>query len=240
MESYDCRSEMCLQGDDSKVEKIIIVGCGQHANVVLYNLEMQGKYEALGYLDSDVSKVGLQYNGLRVLDNYTLDNIADLRAKYKTDKFFIGFGNMRYRQTVYEEFANVGWEPINIFHPDAIISKHAQIGKGVLIEAGCLITPNPIIGNNVVVNTGSQVNHDNFIEDHVYIASGVVLSGGVTIKENSLIDDGAIITLGRSVGRNCIIGAGSVVTKDIPDNTVAYGIPAKVVRDNHYGQKSPD
>ncbi len=229
------RSKMCLQGDDNKVEKVVIVGCGQHANVVLYNLEMQGKYEALGYFDSDASKVGLEYNGLQVIDNYTSNNIEDLKEKYKTHKFFIGFGNMKHRKSVYEEFVRAGWEPINVFHPDAIISRHSRIGRGVLIEAGCLITPNPIIGDNVVVNTGSQVNHDNTIEDHVYIASGVVLSGGVTIKENSLIDDGAIITLGRSVGRNCIIGAGSVVTKDIPDNTVAYGIPANVVRDNHYG-----
>lgn len=221
------------QGCDDVMEKIIIIGCGQHANVVLYNLEMQGKYEALGYLDSDENKVGLEYNGLKVLDRYTSDNLDELKAKYNTNKFFIGFGNMKYRKAVYEAFVNAGWEPINIFHPDAIISRHSQIGRGVLIEAGCLVTPNPVIGNNVVVNTGSQVNHDNIIGNHVYIASGVVISGGVTIEENSLIDDGVIITLGKKVGSNCIIGAGSVVTKDIPSNVIAYGVPARVIRDNN-------
>jgi len=214
------------------VEQIIIIGCGQHAGVVLYNLETQGKYEALGYFDSDESKVGLERNGLRVLDSYTSHDMEVLKTKYGTDKFFVGFGNMKHRKVVYEKFVSAGWEPINIFHPGAVISKHAQIGKGVLIEAGCLITSNPIIGNNVVVNTGSQVNHDNIVGDHVYIASGVILSGGVTIEGNSLIDDGVVITLGTKVGANCIIGAGSVVTKDIPDNTVAYGIPARVVRGN--------
>ena len=70
------------------------------------------------------------------------------------------------------------------------------------------------------------------MEDHVYIASGVILSGGVKIRENTLLDDGVVITLGREVGENCIIGAGAVVTKDIDKNSIAYGVPAKVVRKN--------
>jgi len=36
----------------------------------------------------------------------------------------------------------------------------------------------------------------------------------------------------KKIGANCIIGAGSVVTKDIPDNKIAYGIPCKIIRDN--------
>ena len=68
--------------------------------------------------------------------------------------------------------------------------------------------------------------------DHVYIASGVILSGGVTIEENTLIDDGVIISLGKKIGKCCIIGAGGVVTKDIPNNSIAYGNPARIIRNN--------
>lgn len=215
------------------MEKIIIIGCGQHANVVLYNIKSQGKYEVLGFFDSNCDKVGAEIHGLKVLECYKKCDLKELIHKYKTNKFFIGFGNMKYRKHVYEEFVNAGWEAVNIYHPDAVISQEAKIGKGVLIEAGCLITPNPIIGDNVVVNTGSQVNHDNIIGSHVYIASGVVLSGGVTIEENTLIDDGVIVTLGRRIGANCIIGAGSIVTKNFEDNVVVYGTPAKVIRSNN-------
>lgn len=214
------------------MEKIVIVGCGQHANVVLYNMKSQGKYKALGFFDSDPNKVGKEFHGLKVLECYKECDLKDLIDKYETNKFFIGFGNMKYRKLVYEEFVNAGWEAVNIYHPDAIISEESKIGSGVLIEAGCLVTPNPIIGDNVVINTGSQVNHDNIIKDHVYIASGVILSGGVIVEENTLIDDGVIVTLGRKIGKNCIIGAGSIVTKDIEDNVVAYGTPAKVIRNN--------
>lgn len=215
------------------MEKIIIVGCGQQANVVLYNMKSQRKYEALGFFDSNYEKVGNEYYGLKVSECYKECNLKDLIDRYNTNKFFIGFGDMKYRKLVYEEFVNSGWEAVNIYHPSAVISNEAKIGKGVLIEAGCLITPNPIIGDNVVVNTGSQVNHDNIIGDHVYMASGIVLSGGVVIRENTLIDDGVIVALGKTIGSNCIIGAGSVVTKNIEDNVIAYGNPAKVIRSNY-------
>lgn len=212
------------------MERIVLVGSGQHARVVLYNMREQGKYDVACFLDSDSSKTGTIYEGYEVAGTY--EDLDKIEKKYHTKKFFIAFGAMKYRKRVFDYFVTHGWEPVNIFHPDAVISPDAKIGKGVLIECGCLVTPNPIIGDNVVVNTGSQVNHDNIVEDNVYIASGVILSGGVTIRENTLLDDGVIVTLGRSVGRNCIIGAGAIVTKDIPDSVVAYGSPAKVVRDN--------
>ena len=213
-------------------EKIIIIGAGQHARVVLYNIEEQDKYDVIGFLDSNDSRIGDFFEGKKILGNYQKEDLRKLSENIGTNKFFIGFGNMKYRKKVFEYFINKGWEAVNIIHPNAVISKKAKLGRGILIECGCLITPNPIIGDNVVINTGSQVNHDNIIENHVYIASGVVLSGGIKIGENTLLDDGVIITLGCSVGENSLIGAGGVVTKNIPAGVVAYGNPCKVIRDN--------
>ena len=216
-----------------KKEKIVIIGAGQHARVVLYNIEEQNKYEVIGYLDSDDNRIGDIFEGKKILGNYQKENLKEFSKKIGTNKFFIGFGNMKYRKKVFDYFINNGWEAVNIIHPNAVVSKNARLGKGILIECGCLITPNPVIGDNVVVNTGSQVNHDNIIEDNVYIASGVILSGGIKIGENTLLDDGVIVTLGCSVGKNSLIGAGAVVTKNIPDEVVAYGSPCKVIRENN-------
>lgn len=211
-------------------EKIVLIGSGQHARVVMYNMEAQGKYDVACFLDSDAAKVGQLYEGYPIAGTY--EDADRIKTEYGTNKFFIAFGNMKYRKAVFELFVEKGWEPVNIIHPDAVVSPGAKIGKGVLIECGCLITPNPVIGDNVVVNTGSQVNHDNIVENHVYMASGIVLSGGVRIGENSLIDDGVVVTLGMKVGKNCIVGAGAVVTHEIEDGCVAYGVPAKVIRKN--------
>ena len=214
-------------------EKIVIIGAGQHARVVLYNVEEQNKYEVIGFLDSDDNRIGKIFEGKEILGNYQKENLKEFSKKIGTNKFFIGFGNMKYRKKVFDYFINNGWEAVNIIHPNAVVSKNARLGKGILIECGCLVTPTPVIGDNVVVNTGSQVNHDNIIENNVYIASGVILSGGIKIGENTLLDDGVIVTLGCSVGKNSLIGAGAVVTKNIPDEVVAYGSPCKVIRENN-------
>ncbi|MDY6037701.1 MAG: NeuD/PglB/VioB family sugar acetyltransferase [Eubacterium sp.] len=211
-------------------EKIILVGTGQHFNVVLYNLREQGKYEVACAIDANASNRGKTLNGVYVEEIY--ENLEELKRKYGTNKFFISFGSMKYRREVYKRFVSMGWESVNIIHPDAVVSPEAKLGKGILIECGCLVTPNPLIGDNVVINTGSQVNHDNIVESHVYIASGVILSGGVTIKENTLLDDGVIVTLGTTVGADSIIGAGAVVTKNTSDKMVVYGNPAKEIRVN--------
>ena len=217
-----------------KKKRVILVGAGQHCNVVMYNIASEGKYEVACIAEVDETKWGQKVNGVKVVPfvNFSIEAMKKIEQEYQTNLFFISFGAMRWRKKVFEFLSQNGWEAVTIIHPDAVVSPTAKIGKGVLIECGCLITPSPIIGDNVVVNTGSQVNHDNIVEDHVYMASGVILSGGVTIGSNTLLDDGVIVTLGTKVGKNSLIGAGAVVTKDIPDGVVAYGNPCKVIREN--------
>ena len=216
------------------MEKIFLIGAGQQCGVVMYNIREQNRYEVVCIAEVDKSKAGSTIEGIIVepFEDFNKNAMTYLEDKYGTNKFFISFGNMKTRKKVYEYLISHGWESVNIIHPDAVVSPSAKIGKGVLIESGCLVTPSPVIGDNVVINTGSQVNHDNIIESHVYIASGVILSGGVEIGENTLLDDGVIITLGKKVGKNSLIGAGSVVTKNIPDNVIAYGSPCRVIREN--------
>ncbi|MBW1726284.1 MAG: acyltransferase [Deltaproteobacteria bacterium] len=77
------------------------------------------------------------------------------------------------------------------------------------------------------------------IGDYVQVASHCAIysystidnkKGKVIIKENAKIGSHCVIFPGITIGKNAIIGAGAVVTKDVPDNAVAIGIPAKVVR----------
>ena len=216
-------------------QRLILVGSGQHCNVVIYNIKCQDKYDIACICDMNPENAGKTIAGYPI-EYWKNDSIECMRAienKYDTNLFFIAFGNMKTRKSVFEFCTANGWKSVNIIHPNAVVSSSAKLGKGILIEAGCLITPSPVIGNNVVVNTGSQVNHDNIIEDHVYMASGVVLSGGVRIGENTLLDDGVIVTLGKEVGKNSLIGAGAVVTKNIPANVIAYGSPCKKVSENN-------
>lgn len=96
-----------------------------------------------------------------------------------------------------------------------------RIGHHVLIGPNVTIAPpvHPLLAKERNIRTDSNGKRHLYeyakpitIGDNVWIASNVVVSGGVTI------------------GDNCVIGAGSIVTKDIPANTVAVGSPCRVIR----------
>ena len=77
-------------------------------------------------------------------------------------------------------------------------------------DCGCRMT----IGKNVTINKGATI----------------LSPGKVVIEENAWIGIGAIICPGVTIGRNAVVAAGAVVTKDVPDNVVVAGVPAKIIK----------
>ena len=97
------------------------------------------------------------------------------------------------------------------------------------------------LGINTDIGAFSYINakYKVVIEDEVQIGSHCSIysvstidnsSGKVVLKNNCRIGSHSTILPGVSIGKNSIIGAHSLVNKDIPDNVVAFGVPAKIVR----------
>jgi acetyltransferase-like isoleucine patch superfamily enzyme len=93
------------------------------------------------------------------------------------------------------------------------------------------VNPNATLGENVIVNTCASVDHDCVVGNTVHLSPGARLAGTVQIGDESWIGLGAVVLEGRSVGQRTLVGAGSVVTRSLASNIVAYGAPAKVIRD---------
>jgi len=122
-------------------------------------------------------------------------------------------------------------ESTSLFPPLHInYGKHTQIGKNVFINFDCIF-----------LDLGGII-----IEDKVLIAPKVSLlseghpfepaeraalkTAGIRIKENAWIGAGATILQGVTIGENAIVAAGAVVTRDVPDNVMVAGIPAKYIQ----------
>ena len=87
------------------------------------------------------------------------------------------------------------------------------------------------IGNNVTITRGvSFVNHDGGVSLFRNEIPGLNVYGKIKIGDNVFIGINSIIMAGITIGNNVVIGAGSIVNRDIPDNVVVAGTPAKVIK----------
>src|SRR5262245_35468723 len=210
--------------------KVIGLGAGGHAKVVIDILQSAGKCELVGLLDSSSSLRGKSIMGVPVLGGD--DMLPELRGQGITHAF-IGVGSIgdtRPRQQLYKRLRQYGFEVVNAIHPQAVVSPSVKLRQGVTIMAGCVLNAHARLGANVVVNTGSIVEHDCVIGDHAFLGPGVSLGGAVDIGTGAHVGIGATILQNLRIGKDVIVGAGAVVLENVPDKMVVVGVPAHVLK----------
>ncbi|KLV03717.1 galactoside O-acetyltransferase [Photobacterium aquae] len=107
-----------------------------------------------------------------------------------------------------------------------------KVGSGFYANHGCTILDcAPItIGNNCLLAPGVVIATAGHPLDPVERASGEEFAKAITIGNNVWLGANVTVCPGVTIGDNVVVGAGSVVTKDLPPNTVCVGVPAKAVR----------
>jgi len=117
-----------------------------------------------------------------------------------------------------------------LVHPAAAVSQLCTIGLCLMIGPMSTVTTGCRLGDFVRINRCASIGHDTHIGPYTNIGPGVTVCGHCRIGSNSFIGAGSTVKDHIAIGANVLIGAGSVVTRDIQDNVVAYGNPARVVR----------
>ena len=146
------------------------------------------------------------------------------------DEFILGIGDNRIRQKMAGLILSKKKAILNVFHPSSIISNYATFGTGNFIAANVTVNALAKIADNCILNTACIVEHECVISSGVHIAPGTILAGNVTIGENSFIGANSVVKQGIKIGNGVTVGAGSVVIKDIPDNEIWVGNPAKKLK----------
>jgi len=186
-------------------------------------------WTVVGFFDDDLSRKGEEVMGYTVLGG-----LDELNVWKEELALVVAVGNPEIRKKLAAGITNQKITFPKLIHPTAVLDdpESIVIGQGVVITAGCVLTTNIAIGDYCLFNLNTTCGHGVKIGDFSAIMPGVNIAGEVTIEENVFIGSGANILNGRKIGAGSFIGAGSVVNKDIPPNSTAVGVPARVIKTN--------
>lgn len=142
--------------------------------------------------------------------------------------FALGVGNPGARLILYNKLSGIGGTMISLISSKAIISPFENnISQGVTILANVVIESENQIAEGTLIHVGALVSHECRIGRFCEISPAAQLLGNVTVGDQCSIGAGAVILPKIRLGNNVTVGAGAVVTKDVEDNCVVAGVPAK-------------
>ncbi len=218
------------------MKNIVVIGASGHAKVIIDIIEQQNEYQIVGLIDS-FKAIGETVYTYKVLG--TERDLPGLITQHELYGGIIAIGDNWTRMNMYMEMTAIApnFTFIKAIHPSAIIGKNVRVGSGTCIMAGVIINSDASIGKQCIINTKSSVGHDVVIKNFASVAPGVSIGGDVKIGKCSAISIGANIVEKVEIGKHTVIGAGALVNKSIKSNKVAYGIPAKAIKNRTLHEK---
>ena len=161
---------------------------------------------------------------------------VDEVAKFaRTHLVVAGLGTThRHRFTAQAE--GLGFEFATVIHPAARVSSTSRLAPGCFVNAGAVVAAKARLGAHVIVNRGATIGHHTEVSNFCTIAPGTNIGGLCLVGPRAWIGIGATVIDRIRVGEGCVIGAGAVVTRDVPDRVLAFGVPAKVVKEGIEGR----
>lgn len=199
-------------------KKIIVLGLGDNFRVL--EKELVKRYNISLIIDKNFTgKFYFSNNKYipvekKIPDKYKnkklsiLITIADINTRFKNVKFL----KLKFKNAKFISF---------ISNKAKIIGK-SKINDGSIIFPYTLINSNSVIGEFVIINNSCHIQHDNCISNFVNINPKVVTGGNVFIGKKTTIGINSTLRNNINIGENSFVGMGSIISEDIPKNTMIY------------------
>ena len=174
--------------------------------------------------DGDVPEI---INGIKV------HQYEEAKKQFSSElEIVLAIGEPIIRKRILNTIRNDGIRTPTLIHPDVYIPETTEIGTGVIIQYGCFISCNVKIEDYVFIQPQVNVGHDDVLMEGCMLSGFVNLGGVVTVGKYTYIGLSSCVKQGIRIGNFSIISMGSVVYKDIPDEMIAVGNPARPMKKN--------
>ena len=224
-----------------KKEKIIFWG-GKFNTKILINTILQKSFDENFLKKKNFIISAIIDPTLKKLDFKTkaplVNNKSNLKKYINKSKYFVvGIGGQhgKARYLISKELIKKKLKPINIVSNYSFIDKSSILGEGNQIMPNVVIHCFSSVGDFCVFNTSSTIDHDCKIGNGVHVMGGAYIGGNVKIEDYATIGSNATIFPNIKIKKGAFVGAGSVVKKDVSENQIVVGNPAKYLKKNkHY------
>ncbi len=169
------------------------------------------------------------------LDNYqSVICFKELREKYggKDIEIVVAVGEPRIRRLLRERLQSEGYQMPVLVHPSANVATTSELGAGSIVCYNSFVSCGTAVGENVLIQPLAVVGHDSRIGNDSVISSFASIGGGCSIGDETFIGMSVPVKEKSRIGCRTIIGIGSAVFKDVPDNVIVLGNPARVLKEN--------
>ena len=209
--------------------QLVIIGAGGHA-VSVANIALSAGFVIHSFVDSNKA-------GQTLLEVKIIKSIADV-GDVNQYSFALAIGDNAIRLKVYDEIvASFGQLKFPaLIHSSAVVSEFSKVDIGTVVMPKAVVGPNSTVEKFCLINTQASIDHDCHMRDFSSLAPGAITGGNVEIGTRSAISIGATLKHGIKIGKDVVVGANSYVNRDISDNAIAYGTPARIIRTRRIGE----
>jgi acetyltransferase EpsM len=214
-------------------KKILILGGIGNGSVIANaivdaNRRGDNKWLFAGYLNDRVS-ANETIQGFQVLGK-----LSDASNFVQKGYFFINtIFRIDGQQERIDMFENLGIPEENLatfIHPLSYIAPNVKLGKGNVVMPNVSISSGTTTGKSCLIMVGATIGHDNQIGNYCHFAAQCCTGAYLKIADGVHIGLNATIRENLCIGKNATLGMGSVLTKNINDNEIWVGNPAKLLR----------